>query len=273
MAYIYDTIILGATPEGLMLAEMLASKNLKIAVISSNFIYQTPKYKLENVELIKATGIFLAYNRGFFELSTMTGPLKGHFYSQHFVLATGTKPNKASLKNLNIGYKPADIIGKHKTKPAVIYGITEEAAKYALDLAKRFGYLYLCTPSVELPCSKKIQKKINETANIVHLPGCTITSCKNNKEGQLAEVTLDTYATIKASALIFDLGRAPDFPSFTRRYVGQTQEGFADVTLQNESKLVPKFYVIGKLCLKFTKKDLTRLAMYIESDVGGLKDA
>ena len=273
MAYMYETIIIGATHEGLTLAEMLASPDRKIAVISSNFIYKTSSHKLENVQLVQATGIFLSYNHGLFDLSTMTGSLKGHFCSPRLVLATGTKPIKTSLKNLNICYKPEDIVGKHKTKPAIVYGTTEEAAKYALDLSNRFGYLYFCTQGLELPCSKKLQKKVNETANIVHLPSCIVTGCKNNKEGQLSEVTLDAYATIKSSALVFALGRIPDFPNFTRKFIGQTSEGFADVTSQNESKLVPKFYAIGKLCAKTTKKDLNRLAVLIKSDIGGLENA
>jgi thioredoxin reductase len=269
MEAIYDVIIVGATPEGIELAKKLSATNKKIIIISSKF-YTT--IDCENVSQLEAEVVFLSYIRGLIGANVIQENSKGIIYGTNLVLATGTKPIKTSLRNPNIRYKALDIPGKHKSEPAVIYGNNEEAASYALDLAKRFCYVYFCTKDFELNCSKRLQKKINETANIVHLPGCNIMSCKNDKDGKLAEVTLDTYATITTTALIFALGRIPDMPNFARRFIDTDKDGFADIKEFNESKLVPGIYAIGSLCRTKAKKDITKLATHLITK-GGQENA
>jgi thioredoxin reductase len=268
MEAIYDVIIIGATPEGIELAKKLSVTNKKIIIISSKF-YTT--IDCENVSQLEAEVVFLSYIRGLIGANVIQENSKGIIYGTNLVLATGTKPIKTSLRNSNIRYKALDIPGKHKSEPAVIYGNNEEAASYALDLAKRFCYVYFCTKDFELNCSKRLQKKINETANIVHLPGCNIMSCKNDKDGKLAEVTLDTYATITTSALVCALGRTPDIPTFARKFIGVAEDGFVEIKDFNESKLVPGVYAVGDLCRTKAKKDLTKLATHLIN--GGQKNA
>jgi thioredoxin reductase len=268
MEAIYDVIIVGATPEGIELAKKLSVTNKKIIIISSKF-YTT--IDCENVSQLEAEVVFLSYIRGLIGANVIQENSKGIIYGTNLVLATGTKPIKTSLRNSNIRYKALDIPGKHKSEPAVIYGNNEEAASYALDLAKRFCYVYFCTKDFELNCSKRLQKKINETANIVHLPGCNIMSCKNDKDGKLAEVTLDTYATITTSALVCALGRTPDIPTFARKFIGVAEDGFVEIKDFNESKLVPGVYAVGDLCRTKAKKDLTKLATHLIN--GGQKNA
>ena len=77
--------------------------------------------------------------------------------------------------------------------------------KLALSLAKKFKYVYLGTKSLDLPFGAKLNKKIENTLNILHLPNCNIVACKNDKAGNLAEVQLDTYSTIKCNALVMSL--------------------------------------------------------------------
>jgi thioredoxin reductase len=262
MVSIYDVIIVGATPEGIELAKKLADTSKKVIIISSKF-YTDFEFEFDNLSKLEAEAVFLSYTRGLIGVNVLQGDTKGIIYGTNLVLATGTKPIKASLKNANIRYKALDILGKHKSEPVVVYGNNEEAGLYALDLAKRFCYVYFCTKDFELNCSKRLQKKINETANIVHLPGCSIISCKNDKDGKLAEITLDTYATITTTALVFALGRIPDMPSFARRFIDTGEDGFADVKEFNESKLVPGIYAIGNLCRNNTKKDITKLATHL----------
>jgi thioredoxin reductase len=268
MTIIYDVIIIGATSEGLELAKKLSTSDKKVMLISSKF-YNTVDF--QNVSLLEAEVVFLSYIRGLIGVNVMQGDTKGIIYGTSLVLATGTKPVKASLRNANIRYKAIDIPGKHKAEPVVVYGNNEEAALYALDLAKRFCYVYFCTKDFELNCSKRLQKKINETANIVHLPGCNIMSCKNDKNGKLIEVTLDTYATITTSALVCALGRTPDMPTFARKFIGVAEDGFVEIKDFNESKLVPGVYAVGDLCRTKAKKDLTKLATHLIN--GGQKNA
>lgn len=263
MVTIYDVIIIGATPEGIELAKKPSVTNKKVILISSKFYTEV---NLDNVSLLEAEVVFLSYTRGLIGANVLQENSKGIIYGTNIVLATGTKPIKAPLKNVNIRYKAIDIPGKHKAEPAVVYGNNEEAALYALDLAKRFCYVYFCTKDFELNCSKRLQKKINETANIVHLPGCNIMSCKNDKDGKLAEVTLDTYATITTTALVFASGRTPDMPNFAHRFIDTDEDGFADIKEFNESKLVPGIYAIGSLCRSRAKRDITKLATHLSKE-------
>jgi thioredoxin reductase len=263
MSRVYKNIIVGATTEGLALAEELANDSNDIIVVSSNFIYG--KKQIPGVEYHDAEAVYLQYSHGLFVLTVMRGVLKGTICGTNLILATGTKPIKTTLKNSNIYYKALDVPGRHKDQPVVVYGNTSDAATYALDLSKRFGYVYLCTKEFDLLCNQRLLKKVNDKANIVHLPGCSIMACKNDKNGKLAEVMLDTYATITSSSLIFAIGRLPDIPAFSKRYIELENDGFLKVNEHNESTLVPGVFAIGKLCKKYTKRDLKKLVEYLKS--------
>ena len=150
MAHIYETIIIGATPEGLDLAEQLSGEGRKTIIVSSHFKYRTTRHKLNGVELLEATAVFLSFSHGLFGVNVETTNSKGAIFGCNVVFATGTKPVKSVLKNQNIVYKAIDLVGKHKSEPVVIYGNNGTAVSYALDLAKKYCYVYLCTPDFEL---------------------------------------------------------------------------------------------------------------------------
>ena len=168
MSRIYKNIIIGATPEGLALAEELANNTNDTVVISYNFIYGTKQ--IAGVEYLTAEAVYLQYSHGLFVLNTMFGVFKGTVCGTNLILATGTKPIKTTLKNTNICYKALDIPGRYKDQPVVIYGNNKEAVTYALDLSRRFGYVYLCTREFDLDCDQRLIAKVNDKANIVHLP-------------------------------------------------------------------------------------------------------
>lgn len=263
MTQAFDVIIIGATPHGLALAERLSAAGLSVNLLSSNFIYKTPKYKIDAVTCTQGTAVFLSYSAGLLGVNYTTTLGNYSIFGYNIVLATGDKPIKSTLRNTNILYKAIDAPDKQKTASAVVYGNTDTAAEYALDLAKRFGYVYHCTKEFLLHCNPKIIKKLNETPNIVHLPSCNILSCRNDRDGKLTSIMLDTYATINTSTLIYATGRTPDMPTFTKRYIFTDSEGYAATNLNNESLLVPGIYAIGGLCKTFTNKDLKRVAEHI----------
>ena len=90
-----------------------------------------------------------------------------------------------------------------------------------------------------------------------------VLECKNDKNGKLTNLTLDTYATINTSTLVFATGRLPDVPAFSKRYILTDSEGFAVVDANGESSQVPGVYAIGSLCKTFTNKDLKHVAEHI----------
>lgn len=259
---LYDVIILGASDQGLALAEALEA-SCTTALVSTNFSHKLKKQLLTATDLIQGTAIYLSYMRGLFVLS-----LENHetVVGKNLVIATGTKPNKAALKNQNIKYSISEITEKNKVAQAVVYGHDELAVQYSIRLAKLFKYVYLCSDTFDLACSKRSKRQLNDLVNVVHLPKCKIVACKNDARGQLVEITLDTYDTIKTSNLVMSIGRQPDLPSFLAQYIKVDSGGYVITKEYLESTLVPKVYAIGGLHKKPTKKSLTALANKLKEE-------
>ena len=137
------------------------------------------------------------------------------------------------------------------------------AVSYALELAKKFKYVYLCSSVFKLDCNSKLLNKLNNTANIVHLPNCHIVSCKNDKEGKLAEITLDTYETIKCSALVVALGRLPDASGVSPRMIELDQDNYIKTNSLHQTTVVPTIYAIGECTRHNTKRSVTTVCNHI----------
>jgi thioredoxin reductase len=176
-------------------------------------------------------------------------------FGVNVVIAVGTKPVKSNLKNTNIHYNLLNIKAS-KTTPVVVAGNNNLAVSYALALAKKFKYVYLCSNSVELNCDAKYIKKLENVANIVHLPNCNVLGCKNDKDGKLVEVQLDTYSSIRCSALIMSLGRMPDNSGLSNRMISVDSEGYIVTKEFNTTTIVPKIYAIGTCTRGGTKNRL-----------------
>ena len=63
---LFDVIILGASTEGIALAEYIKSKapKTKVALVSKHFNFVKPKNKLADTELITGESIFSNFNHG-----------------------------------------------------------------------------------------------------------------------------------------------------------------------------------------------------------------
>jgi len=258
---LYDVIIIGASAEGLTLANylLLNKPDLKIAIISKSFKYLTQK--LNTLVADKFTGevILSTYYHGIIGFILKD---KRTIYGKKAVIATGTKPIKLStddpkLKNSGIIYNPVDLTNISKNHQVVIVGNSAEAVKYSIELSKKFKYIYLCSKEFKLNCNAKMIKKLNELPNVVHLPGCNIVSYKKDKNGRIQEVTLDTYSTIHCAALIGAFGRMPDVSGISTKMLEVDLDGYAVVNSKNESTKIPGIYVIGACARRNTKHMLT----------------
>lgn len=254
---LYDILILGGEPAGFDLAQSLSESGLEVAIISSNFNYRTKNHELKNIAVMEDTVIFLTYYHGLLALTLKNNAV---ILGRNLVFATGTKPTKLNIKNQNILYKTVDIKEKHKNKQAVVSGNGNQAITFALDLAKKFRYVYLCSQEYQPQGSKALLRKLGDTPNIVHLPGCSVVQCKNDRNGLLTEVCLDTYESIKTSTFVASTDRVPDVPVFTKKFVNILESGHADVDENFESKLVPGVFFIGALVPKMTKKHIIKLS-------------
>lgn len=262
---LYDIVILGASEAGITLCELIKVKSpeTKIALVSKHFNNVKPTNKLLDTELITGESMLSSYNHGLIILTLKDRRL---VVGKNVIIATGGKPIKATkdiFKNINVCYKPADIKNSSKHKPAVVYGNGAEAVSYSLALSKKFKYVYLCSMVFKLDCDTKLLKKLNETANIVHLPNCNIMSCKNDKDGNLSEVLLSTYDTIKCAALVLALGRLPDVSGINQKMIEIDQDGYVKINSLHQTTLVPNIYAIGECTRHDTKRSITTVCNHI----------
>ena len=254
---LYDVVVLGASVEGIALCEYVKAKSpkTKVALVSRHFKFIKPNNKLADTVKIQGDSAFSSYNHG---VVILTLKNRKTVVGKNLVIATGATPVRTtSLKNANICYNPRDLKDSSKTKPAVVYGSNSDAVSYALSMAKKFKYVYLCSKDMKLSCDAKLVKKLNATANVVYLPTCNIVSCKNNKEGHLSEITLDTYDTINCSALVLALGKTPDVNGIDTKMVELDQDKYIKTNTQHQSTKVPNIYAIGECTRHNTKRSIT----------------
>jgi thioredoxin reductase len=265
MSQLYDVIVIGASEEGISFCEQLLAKTtgLKVALVSRNF-----NRPVEVVGLTKISGevIFSTYNRGMIGLTLHD---RTQVFGVNVIIAVGTKPIKSNLKNNNIHYNLLNI-KTSKTTPVVVAGNNNLAVSYALALAKKFKYVYLCSNSVELDCDAKYIKKLENVANIVHLPNCNVLSCKNDKDGKLVEIQLDTYSSIRCSALVMSLGRIPDNPGLSKRMIEVDPNGYVITKEFNVTTIIPNIYAIGSCAKNGTKTRLGPVINHLIS-INGFK--
>jgi thioredoxin reductase len=245
---LYDVIVIGASEEGINFCEQILAKTvgLRVALVSRSF---DRPVEIEGLTKINKEVIFSSYNN---RLLGLTLADRTQIFGLNIIVAVGTKPVKSNLKNCNIRYN-LNGLKASKSTAAVVVGKDDLAAKYALSISKKFKYIYLCSDSVELECEAKYIKKLENTANIVHLPNCNVIGCKNDKDGNLTEVQLDTYSSIRCSTLIMSLGRAPDNSGLSKRMIETDTDGHIITKEFNVTTVIPSIYAIGA-CTKNSSK-------------------
>ena len=95
------------------------------------------------------------------------------------------------------------------------------------------------------------------------MPNCHISSCKNDKDGKLAEITLDTYETIRCSALVVALGRLPDASGVGIRMIELDQDKYIKINSLHQTTVVPTIYANDKCTRHNTKRSITTVCNHI----------
>jgi thioredoxin reductase len=224
--------------------------------VSKNFNHLTAKNNLLGVNLITADVAYSNYNHGLIILNLADGT---NLFGKTVVIATGSKPIKSSLKNAAIKYNLSDV-KPNKNGQVIVYGKDNLAASYALKLAKKFKHVYICSNSLVLECDTKLINKIENIANILHLPNCSIIACKNDKEGKLIEAQLDTYSSIKCDTIVMSLGRQPEVSGISKRMIEVDSNGFIKTKAFNETTKVPNIFAIGS-CVSHSTAHSTTAAL------------
>ena len=252
---IFDVVIVGASAEGIALCEYLIAKNsaLKIALVSSNFSNCKPRQTLEGILKVEHTVIYSSYVHGLIGFELEDG---SKIFGLNAVITTGSKPIKLNFNTPNIYYKTADVKRATKNNQTVIVGNTTKAIHAAFWAAKKFKYVYLCSSTFELNGSKEELKKLHSIDNIVHLPNCQIIDVKNNRYGNLVELTLSTYDTIRCNSIIAITDRLPDVPQLNPAMI-TLDEGYIDVNHLGETAKIPKLFALGACTKHNTKRNIT----------------
>lgn len=269
----YDVIIIGDSKEGNKLLSSIASANIniKIAFISREFKMKTyPIYT--NVEYIKDEVLLADYRNRLFGCYLKSG---ARIYSTHLIFAVGQKyePFYINDKKVpNVFHTPVDIPKEAKDLPAIVVGSDNEAVGLAVEVAKKYKYVYLCSPTFEISCTEAMQKKLTKKQDnkLVVLPNTHIIKV-NISENTLKSVELDNYSTITCSAIYVKTRVSPDTSCVTARagLIKTNEDGYLETDNKLESTLVPKCYAIGSCAQKCTKKMMSELVEAILNDFGG----
>lgn len=248
---LFDVIIVGASTDGIALCEYLVSKkpDIKTLIVAENTNNILQKHKLENTIIVKDKVIYSSYNHGVIGLNLESGD---QIFATNIVIATGTKPKKINLNTSNVYYKTTTCNVCSKSKQAIVVGDKLRAVSAAIWASKKFRYVYLCSKVFNLKAPDKDLEKLAACKNVVHLPNCSIVDVKNNKYGELEEVTLDTYSTIKCSAVLVISDRLPDVPQLHPQML-EIEDGYIKINHQGQTTKIPKLFALGG-CTKYKSK-------------------
>lgn len=259
---LFDAVIVGASEEGLALCEYLANKNADLSVLLITRAATKIKNgtKLGQTAIIEDELIYSDYNHGIVELYLRSG---NKAFGLNIVLATGSKPKKACFQTPNVYYDiNACQLESKRTKQAIVVGDGQSAVATAISASKKFRYVYLCSKSMALKDSQENLKRLSECKNAVHLPNCLIVRVKNNFKGELEEVTLDTYSTLRCNAIFAMLGRLPDVPQFNQKMI-ELDDGRIKTDAAGNTTKIPGIFAVGSCADHNDKKNVIRVGKAI----------
>lgn len=273
MNYQYDLIVIGDSKEGNQLIKSVASANLniKIAFISREFKSSTTPDFL-NVEYIKDEVILTDYKNRLFGCYLKGG---SRLYATHLVFAVGQKYAPFTVNNKkvpNVFNTTVNIPKEAKQLPAIVLAKNEADISMALEVAKKYKYVYLCLEDFGNWISDTMKKKLllKQAANLVVLPNTHISKVSVQDE-TLSIVALDNYSTITCAAIYVKTAASPDTSCISARagLIRTNEVGYLETNDRLESTLVPKCFAVGSCTQKCTKKMVTNLIDTILSDFGG----
>lgn len=276
MNYQYDIIIIGDSKEGNQIVKNIATVNLniKIAFISREFKTATTPDFL-NVDYIKDEAVLTDYKNRLFGCYLKSGL---RLYATHLVFAVGQKYAPFMINNKkvpNVFNIVVDVPKDSKHMPAIVLAKQETEVSMALEVAKKYKYVYLCLDDFGNWISDAMRKKLllKQAANIVVLPNTHIKKVLVQDE-HLSTIELDNYSTVTCAAIYVKTAVSPDTSCVPSRagLIKANEEGYLETNDNLESTLVPKCFAVGTCAQKCTKKMINSLIETILTDFGGNLD-
>jgi thioredoxin reductase len=146
-----------------------------------------------------------------------------------------------------------DIPKLAKNQPAVVICNQNSEIKFALEVAKKYKQVYLCSKDFSIDnITPANAKKLEEAKNLVVLPNTSLLKAIA-KEGVLQKVELNNYATLNCSAIYAKTEATPAVTFVSDKLIQKDESGYLVTTERAESTLVPKCFAIGNCAKKYTK--------------------
>jgi thioredoxin reductase len=254
MNYLVDIIVVGDSTIGHGIVDKLATtkRQTKIAFISQTF-KSTTTHDYVNVKYYRSEVEYVSYRYRLFCCYTKNGD---HIYGTHLVIASGLtyEPLIINGEQVPCVFNTTDDIPKTaKDLPALVICNQNIDAKFALDVAKKYKQVYLCTKAVELTESvtDANAKKLAKTENIAIIPNTSVQKVVSDGK-TLRKVTFDNYSEINCSAIYVKTPSKPEIEFIPKKILAR-EDGYPVVTENCESTLVPKCFAAGNCLKKYTK--------------------
>lgn len=265
----FDVIIVGDSEIGNYLVKTIAGSNrlIKTAFISKDFKKKTT-HDFLNVEYIKNEVIFTDYKNRLFGCYLASGE---RYYCTHLIIATGVSYSPMLLNNkpvANVFNTITEVQHIAKQQVAIVIGAKDTDIKFALAVAKKYKYVYLCVNDIELDTSDALLKKLEKTENLLLLKNTSVTKV-TAIDDDVISVSLDNYAKITCNAIFIKTNAFPETAFVSDRLVAKDCDGYIEINNMSESTKVPKCFAAGNCVKKNTKKQQLALVETILKDFNG----
>lgn len=287
MKDLYDITIIGAGPAGMTAAIYAGRADKSVAIIDKDGfggqIAKSPKVEnypgfasisgvdlttnmyeqmssFENIEHIINEVVLVKYMRGVFVCYL---PDNSTICSKSLIVASGCKPKELKLDTKDIYYCVTCDGPFFKGKPVIVVGSGNTGATYALELANYCKHVYICDVTFDMCCEPALAKRIEANEKITFLPHCTITSVKNNKEGDLTSITVDTGSTIKVNAIFAAIGMTAQ-TAFIPDQLAAKDAGYiissSGLTIADNEQGIPGLFAAGDCTTKVVRQVTTAVS-------------
>lgn len=251
MNFRVDIMIIGDSTAGHSILDKLAVSNsdIKLAFISQAF-KSTTTHDYVNVKYFKKEVVYVSYRHRLFCCYLKNGD---QIYSTHLVIASGLKYEPLMLNNEVIPCvfnNSDDLLKNAKNQPVLVIYNHDTDAKLAVEVAKKYKQVYLCTKEIAL--TDKVAKKLAKVDNIAVIPNASVSKVILENE-TLQKIELDNYSTINCSAIYVKTTATPAIDFIPKKIIPRNTLGYLDVSDKCESNLVPKCFAIGSCIPKYTK--------------------
>ena len=254
MNFRVDVIVIGDSKSGHdILDKIAASKStINCAFISQSF-KSTTTHDYINVKYFKDKVKYVSYRHKLFCCYLQNGD---NIFSTHLVVASGLDYEPFMLNNEQVPcvFNTVDDVSKlAKDQPALVICNNDTDAKFAVEVAKKYKQVYLCTKSVDLTesISNTTAKKLAKVENIVVMPNTSIQKVTVDN-GVLQKVTFDNYSEVSCSAIYAKTASKPAIEFIPRKILAR-EEGYPVVNDSCESTLVSGCFAAGNCLSKYTK--------------------